>query len=97
MMNLNLFLLSVAVMINVVKGTSINVKPVELGNAVGDFAILAKTGLSTVPKSTDTGNIAVSPITSAAITGFSLIIDSSDTFATSTQVIGKVNTHVLVM
>jgi hypothetical protein len=90
MMNLNLFLLSVAVMVNVIKGASINVQPVELGNAAGDFAILAKTGISTVPKSTVTGNIAVSPITSAAITGFSLIIDSSDTFATSTQVVGKV-------
>jgi hypothetical protein len=90
MMNLNLFLLSVAVMVNAVSGTPTNDEPVVLGNAAGDFAILAKTGISTVPSSTITGNIAVSPITSAAVTGFSLIIDSSDTFATSAQVIGKV-------
>jgi hypothetical protein len=90
MMNLNLFSLSVAIMVNSVSGTPINVEPVVLGNAAGDFAILAKTGISTVPSSTITGNIAVSPITSTAVTGFSLIIDSSDTFATSAQVIGKV-------
>jgi hypothetical protein len=44
---------------------------VELGTA-SDFAILAKTGISTVPASSITGGeIGVSPITSAAMTGFS--------------------------
>jgi hypothetical protein len=90
MMNLNLFLLSVIVMVNAVSGTPSNVPPVPLGNAAGEFAILAKAAISTVPSSTITGNIAVSPITSAAITGFSLIIDSSGTFSTSTQVTGDV-------
>ena len=43
---------------------------VSLGSA-GDYVILAKTGISTVPDSVITGNIAVSPINEAALTGFS--------------------------
>jgi hypothetical protein len=37
-----------------------------------------------------TGDIAVSPITAAAITGFSLIMDSGGQFSTASQVTGKV-------
>ena len=48
--------------------------PVNLGMA-GNYAILAKSGISTVPKSVITGDIAVSPIGSTAITGFSLSKD----------------------
>lgn len=62
---------------------------VNLGTA-GGFAILTKSGISTVPNSVITGNIGVSPIAASAITGFSLIADSSNTFSTSTQVVGKV-------
>jgi hypothetical protein len=62
---------------------------VELGTA-GDFAILTKTGISTIPKSTITGNIGVSPISGAAITGFSETADSSGTFATASQVSGNI-------
>ncbi|KDR71844.1 hypothetical protein GALMADRAFT_782411 [Galerina marginata CBS 339.88] len=61
---------------------------VNLGTA-GNFAILAKTGVSTVPPSSITGNIGVSPISSTALTGFSLTLDSSGTFSTSKQVTGK--------
>jgi len=61
---------------------------VALGTA-GDFAILTKAGITTVPSSTITGNIGVSPITDAAMTGFSFIKDSSGEFSTSTQVIGR--------
>jgi len=62
---------------------------VELGTS-GDFVILAKAGISTVPdSSTITGNIAVSPIAATAITGFVLTADSSNEFSTSTQVTGK--------
>jgi hypothetical protein len=50
--------------------------PVPLSTA-GDFAILAKSGISTVPASDVTGNIGVSPIAAAAMTGFSLVLDSS--------------------
>jgi hypothetical protein len=63
--------------------------PVNLGTA-GDFGILSKSGISTVPASAITGDIGVSPIAATSITGFSLIIDSSNTFSTSTQVVGKV-------
>ena len=72
-MNLNLFLLSVIAMVNVTNGTTTKV---NLGTTASNFVILAMTGISTVPSSIITGNIAVSPIASTAITGFSLIIDS---------------------
>ena len=63
--------------------------PVKLGMA-GNYAILAKSGISSVPKSVITGDIAVSPIDSTAITGFSLSMDATNQFSTSTQVIGRV-------
>jgi hypothetical protein len=62
--------------------------PVGLGTA-GDYVILAKSGVSTVPPSAVTGDIGVSPIDSTAITGFSLILDGSGQFATSSQLTGK--------
>lgn len=65
-------------------GTAVN-----LGKA-GEFAILAKTGVSTVPGSNITGNVGVSPAAATYITGFSLIADSSNTFSRSTQVTGQV-------
>jgi hypothetical protein len=45
--------------------------PVDLGTA-GNYAILSKTGISTVPASVITGNIAVSPIAGEAMTGFEM-------------------------
>jgi hypothetical protein len=63
--------------------------PVNLGTA-SNFIILAKSGISTVPTSAIVGDIGVSPMDSTAITGFSLTMDSSGTFSTSTQVTGKV-------
>ena len=62
---------------------------VNLGTA-GNFAILAKSGISTVPASVITGDIGVSPIAAAAITGFSLTADASNVFSTSPQVTGNV-------
>ena len=62
--------------------------PVNLGTA-GNFVILAKSGIDTVPTSAVTGDIGVSPIDSTAITGFSLILDGAGTFSTSSQVIGQ--------
>lgn len=61
---------------------------VNLGTA-GDFAILAKSGISTLPQSRVTGNIGVSPIARGGLTGFSETMDLSNTFSTSTQVIGR--------
>lgn len=63
--------------------------PVNLGTA-GGFVILAKTGISTVPSSAITGDIGVSPAAASYITGFSLTADSTNVFATSPQVTGKV-------
>ncbi|MDP3183810.1 MAG: Ig-like domain-containing protein [Anaerolineales bacterium] len=63
--------------------------PVNLGTA-GNFVILAKSGISTVPTSAVTGDIGVSPIDQTAITGFSETMDATNTFSTSTQVTGKI-------
>ncbi len=63
--------------------------PVNLGTA-GTYAILAKSGVSTVPASSVTGNLGVSPAAATYITGFSLIADATNVFSTSTQVVGKV-------
>jgi hypothetical protein len=63
--------------------------PVDLGTA-GNFAILAKSGISTVPASVITGDIGVSPIDATALTGFSVILDSTTRFSTSPQVTGKI-------
>jgi len=81
-MKLNLFILSATAMVNaVVSGTTI----VDLGTA-GDFAILSKSGISAVAPTMINGDIAVSPIAATAITGFSLILDSTTTFSKSTMV-----------
>ncbi|MDO8727804.1 MAG: ice-binding family protein, partial [Candidatus Methanoperedens sp.] len=63
--------------------------PVNLGTA-GNFVILAKSGISTTGTTSITGDIGVSPIDSSAITGFGLIMDSSNKFSTSSLVTGKV-------
>jgi hypothetical protein len=62
---------------------------VSLG-AAGDFAILAKSAVSTVPTSAVTGNLGLSPAAATYITGFSQALDGTTVFATSPQVIGKV-------
>jgi hypothetical protein len=63
--------------------------PVDLGTA-GQYAVLAKTGISTVSPSTIAGNLGVSPAAATYLTGFSLVLDASGTFSTSSQVTGKV-------
>jgi hypothetical protein len=62
---------------------------VNLGTA-GNFVILSKSGVSTVPPSAVTGNVGVSPAAASYITGFSLSADASNVFATSPQVTGQV-------
>jgi hypothetical protein len=61
-----------------------------LGSAC-NYAILSKTGISTTTTAISdiTGSIAVSPIDSAAMTGFTLTLDGSGEFSTSSQVTGK--------
>jgi len=63
--------------------------PIDLGTA-GNFAILAKSGITTTGVTAILGDIGVSPIAATAMTGFALILDSSNQFATSTLVTGKV-------
>jgi hypothetical protein len=63
--------------------------PVNLGTA-GHYAILAKSGISTVPTAAVTGDLGISPAAATLITGFSLTADSTNAFSTSPQVVGKV-------
>ncbi|MDB6028658.1 MAG: hypothetical protein JWM68_4881 [Verrucomicrobiales bacterium] len=63
--------------------------PINLGTA-GNYAILAESGISSVPASAITGDIGVSPDDSTAITGFSLILTAASPFSTCSQVTGKV-------
>ena len=69
-------------------GVAVSPAPVLLGTS-GNFAILAKTAISTVPASVLTGDIGVSPAAASFITGFSLVADSTNVFSTATQVTGK--------
>ena len=62
---------------------------VDLGLA-GNYAILAKSGISTTGVTTVTGDMGVSPITSTAITGFGLTRSTDGTYSTSSLVTGKV-------
>lgn len=62
--------------------------PVILGTA-GNFVILAKTGVSTTGTTAVVGNIGLSPAARSFITGFSDTLDSTNVFATSSLVTGK--------
>ena len=55
----------------------------------GGYAILAKTGIATVPTSAITGNLGISPAAATFITGFSLTADATNVFSTSPQLTGK--------
>ncbi|MDP3017093.1 MAG: ice-binding family protein [Deltaproteobacteria bacterium] len=66
--------------------------PVDLGSA-GNFVILSKSGITTTGTTSIVGDIGVSPIAYAAITGFALtpvVPDGTNTFATSPLVTGRV-------
>jgi len=60
---------------------------VSLGTA-GQYAILAKAGVSTVPNSVVTGNVGLSPTARVGLTGWSetAAADNSDLYSTSAQV-----------
>ena len=85
---LNLTTIAVAALLSQISVAAAQA-PVDLGTS-GNYVILAKSGISTVPVSAVTGDMGVSPIDSTAITGFSLTLDSTTTFATSPQVTGKI-------
>ena len=59
---------------------------VNLG-AAGNYAILAKTGVATVPSSKVNGNVGLSPTARIGLTGWALITEPKDTFFTSAQVV----------
>jgi tetrahydromethanopterin S-methyltransferase subunit B len=61
--------------------------PVDLGTA-GNYVLLSKTGISTTGATSVVGNMGVSPASATYITGFGLIMDVSNTFATSSLVTG---------
>jgi phage baseplate assembly protein gpV len=68
---------------------------VEL-NTAADFAAFGGTGITTTGGSSIDGDIGVSPaVTSAAITGFALVLDGSGQFSTSSQVHPSVPTGQL--
>src|SRR5688572_18730406 len=62
---------------------------VDLGSA-GNFTVLAKTGISTTGTTSIVGYIGVSPAAASFLTGFGLTMDSSNQFATSALVNGRV-------
>lgn len=62
--------------------------PVNLGTA-GNYVILTKTGISTTGTTHITGDIAVSPESQTALTGFGETLSADGTFATSPLVTGK--------
>jgi hypothetical protein len=61
---------------------------VEIMSA-GNYTILTKTGISTVPTSAITGDIAVSPIAGEAMTGFSFSPGVNGEYKQSSQLSGK--------
>nr|VFJ62427.1 MAG: Protein of unknown function (DUF3494) [Candidatus Kentron sp. DK] len=82
--------LSVALLCAITLSGSVWAAESVLLGAAGNYAILSKTGISTVPQSAVTGNIAVSPAASTYVTGFALTADPTNVFSRSTQVVGKV-------
>ena len=62
---------------------------VNLGSA-GSYVILAKSGVSTTGATSVVGDIGLSPSAASFITGFGLILDAGNTFATSSLVTGRV-------
>ena len=59
---------------------------VPLGTAA-NYAILAKTGVSTIPDSVVTGNVGLSPAARGYLTGWSLLLEPTDTYFRSAQVV----------
>ncbi|KAF8902535.1 hypothetical protein CPB84DRAFT_1846190 [Gymnopilus junonius] len=59
----------------------------------GTFAILAETGVSTVPPSAITGNVGVSPDAATSLTGFSLTIDPTGLSPRRSSHLGLADCH----
>jgi hypothetical protein len=92
-MKLNLLFLSAAALVNAATAEQTNGAAIAEAVALGDaanYAILAKTGITNVPTSAVTGDMAVSPGAAATITAFDLVLDGENVFSESPQVTGKV-------
>ncbi|SRX76193.1 ice-binding family protein [Aequorivita antarctica] len=89
--NLRYFLGTILTIALMIPATAVSQSPspVDLGTS-GNYVVLAKSGISTTGTTSIVGNIGVSPIDHTAITGFSLILDPSGQFATSSLVDGKI-------
>jgi hypothetical protein len=74
--------------VTVTVATAAGRMPVNLRTA-GNFVVLAETGVSTTGTTAVVGDIGVSPVAATYLTGFSLIIDSTNAFSTSSFVTGK--------
>ncbi|MES2202181.1 MAG: ice-binding family protein [candidate division FCPU426 bacterium] len=61
---------------------------VNLGKA-GNFTVLAKTGISATGTTSIVGDIGLSPAAATFITGFGLIMDSTNQFSTSSLIAGR--------
>jgi len=66
-----------------------SLEPVDLGTA-SNFVILTESGITTTGTTTIDGDIGTSPIAATALTGFGLVMDPSNQFATSSIVNGKI-------
>ena len=80
---------AITVNVSFTKLAPVSISPVNLGTA-GNYAILAKTGISNTGTTSIVGNIGVSPASSTYITGLSLTMNSSGQFSTSSMVTGNV-------
>ena len=76
---------------NTMDGGSMALAPgaVDLRSA-GSYAILAMSGISTVPTSAVTGDLGIYPAGASSITGFPLTADATNEFSTSPQVTGRI-------
>lgn len=67
-------------------GACVGADCVPLGTSA-NYAILAKTAVSSVPTSVVTGNVGLSPAARVFLTGWSFISEPTDTYFTSAQVV----------
>lgn len=84
-------LVAIAAAVGLISATTVNAAgpaAVDLGSS-GNFAVLAKSGISTTGTTSIAGDIGVSPIAATGMTGFALTMDSTNTFSTSDRVTGK--------
>lgn len=74
------------------QGTAVPLRPPEAVPLLtaGNYAILAKSGITNIPTSDVTGDMGISPAAASNITGLSLVLDGGGQFSTSAQVTGDV-------